>query len=221
MLEALGFTRALSVPSCSERHRCKVSEVRESLCCDELASGLWTGHFAGGLRAVSVNTFHTNIIILGSCAKNTAAQMSVWFLSLSCAMISYYSVSKLPICGEGKQINPGGADVGSPFFPSDATFSAEPWLRLGPGPGLMEGSLLVWMLDLHCTSSTCCGLFGVHLASLGTVRCSWRIRYGAKDVCPNTGCMRLQMAGAGIVLGQANCSGKPCFPMFLSQYLRL
>lgn len=85
----------------------------------------------------------------------------------------------------------------------------------------MEGSLLVWMLDLHCTSSTCCGLFGVHLASLGTIRCSWRIRYGAKDVCPNTGCMRLQMAGAGIVLGQANCSGKPCFPMFLSQDLRL
>lgn len=63
---------------------------------------------------VSVNTFHANIIILGSCAKNTAAQMSVWFFSLSCAMISYYSVSKLPICGEGKQINPGGADVGSP-----------------------------------------------------------------------------------------------------------
>lgn len=121
--------------------------------------------------------------------------MSVWFLSLSCAMISCYNVSKLPICEEGKQSSPRGADVGSPFFPSDATFSPELWLWLGPGSRLTEGSLLVWMLDLHCTSSTCCGLFRVLLPSLGTVGSSWRIRHGAKET--NTGCKRLQMAGVG------------------------
>lgn len=212
VLEVLGFTRALSVLSCSEWHCCKVSEVRKSLCCDELASGLRTGCFAGALWVVSVNTFHAIIIILGSCAKKAAVQMSVWFLSLSCAMISCYNVSKLPICEEGKQSSPRGAHVGSLFFPSDATFSAELWLWLGSGSRLTEGSLFVWMLDLHCISSTCCGLFRV-------LWHSWVLVENKVWVKGSVSEHRLQEAIDGwcwLGVGSGNCSGKLLCPVFLS-----
>lgn len=51
----------------------RVSKVSESLCYDELASGFHTGHLTEGLWAISVNTVHANIVILGSCSKKAAA----------------------------------------------------------------------------------------------------------------------------------------------------
>lgn len=92
----------------------KVSRAGESLCYDELASGSCTGYLTEGMWVISVNTFHANTVILGSCSKKAAAYMSVWFLSLSCTMISCHNVSKLPICEEGKQRSLWGAELSMP-----------------------------------------------------------------------------------------------------------
>lgn len=83
--------------------------------------------------------------------------MSVWFLSLSCAMISCYNVSKLPICEEGKQRSPWGVGVDFLSFPSGATFTAEMRYIQKPGSGLMKSSAapLVRQLGLCAVSPLC------------------------------------------------------------------
>lgn len=140
-------------------------------------------------------------------------------------MISCYNVSKLPICEEGKQRSPWGAEVDFPPFPSGATFSSGLWYIQELGSGLTGGSLqphwwgvcsLCLLLHHHFASSTCRGFSGVLLMTLGPCPTpAWLCLLGEQDVGRTqhvqTQAPRgrgLWTAGAGVgmeSLCQANC----------------
>lgn len=163
--------------------------------------------------------------------------MSVWFLSLSCAMISCYNVSKLPICEEGKQRSPWGAEVDFPSFPSGATFSVGLWYIQEPGSGSTRGSLQPHWWDAcspcplphcHCavvSLGSCCPPWDLALPQRGWVPLeseAWGKGSMTKPRLQEAGGHERQGAGAGMEgLWQANCSGNLLCPFFLPQDLGL
>lgn len=141
-------------------------------------------------------------------------------------MISCYNVNKLPICEEGKQRSPWGAEVDFPSFPSGATFSAGLWHIQEPGSGLTGGSLQPDWWDAHppclllhccCASSVCCGLSGVLLPTLGPRPAPvWLGPLGEQGMGRGQHVQTQPPRGKGLVLAWRGCAWQTALSIFFS-----